>query len=125
MRPVCFLLILSLLALNAIAQNKASIDGTVLSKNTQSPLGGITIQLNPAGLSSLSDSAGNFRLADLVPGSYSLVFSGVGFQTKTFSNIVLSTCASTHARQGLNDLADIKIAARIGLDFFGCQALNA
>lgn len=88
--PVCIGLILLLLAPGAAAQ-KASIYGSVIDKNKQSPLVGITIQLNPGSQSTLSDTSGNFNFNNIEPGTYNLLLSGIGFEEKLLSNIVITT----------------------------------
>ena len=80
-----------LICVAALAQNTTSITGTVVDKNRQAPVAGITVQLNPVNRSTVSDSAGNFSFANLNPGTYSILFSGVGFQQKTLSNVVITT----------------------------------
>src|SRR4051812_3155753 len=87
--PLC--LILLLLVVNGWAQNEATISGTVVDKNNQTLLAGITVEINPGNRTTLSDTTGSFHFTGIPPGSYTLRFSGVGFQLKTLSNIVLTT----------------------------------
>ena len=87
----CLGLILLLFAHNAWTQNEASLSGVVVDKNTQSLLAGITIEINPGNVTTLSDTAGTFRFTVIQPGTYNLRFSGVGYQPKFLSNIVLTT----------------------------------
>jgi len=78
-------------ATNGWAQNEATVSGTVVDKNTQSPLAGITIEITPGAQTTLTDSAGTFRFTGIAPGSYTLRFSGVSYLVKTLSNVVLTT----------------------------------
>lgn len=87
----CLGLILLLFVHNAWTQNEASLSGAVVDKNTQSLLAGITIEINPGNTTTLSDTAGTFRFTGIQPGTYNLRFSGVGYQPKFLSNIVLTT----------------------------------
>ena len=84
-------LILLFLAVNGWAQNEATVSGTVVDKNNQTLLAGITVEIDPGNRTTLSDTAGSFRFTGIQPGSYTLRFSGTGFQVKTLSNIVLTT----------------------------------
>jgi hypothetical protein len=84
-------LILFLLPFGLLAQNKASITGTVIDKNRQSYVAGITVALKPGNVTTVTDSLGSFRFTGIEPGSYSIDFSGVGYQAKTLTNIVLTT----------------------------------
>ena len=90
-KPAYLSLIFLLFAFTGIAQNKASIYGTVVDKNKQSLLAGITVVISPGNQTTLTDTAGNFRFIDLEPGTYNLGFTGVGFHPKTLSNLVITT----------------------------------
>src|SRR6478735_11781825 len=84
-------IIFLLLTLKGWTQNEPNIIGTVIDKNNQKLLPAITIEINPGNFTTLSDSIGAFRLTGLQPGTYNLRFSGVGFQFKLLSNIVITT----------------------------------
>jgi len=90
-RLICLSSIFFLFTPAVRAQDKTTVSGTIVDKNTQSPLVRITVNVDPGNLTTLSDTAGNFRLTGVHPGSYTLRFSGVGYQLKTLSNIVLTT----------------------------------
>src|SRR5688572_11197997 len=87
----CACLCLMLLFALGVKAQKASIYGTVIDRNNQSVLGGITVQLNPDSISTITDTAGNFSFNNIEPGSYSLRLTGIGFEEKLLSNIVLTT----------------------------------
>jgi outer membrane receptor for ferrienterochelin and colicin len=84
-------ILFALLAINAQGQNETTISGTVVDKNSQGLLAGINIEINPGAKSTSTDTAGSFRFTGIQPGSYTLRFSGVGFQEKTLTNVVLTT----------------------------------
>ncbi len=90
-KPARLCLILLLLAIKGWAQDEATISGRVVDRNNQALLAGITIEINPGNRTTLSDTTGGFRFTGIRPGSYTLRFSGVGFQVKTLSNVVLTT----------------------------------
>lgn len=90
-RLIVILISFTLLCNAAVAQNKAAFSGNVISKNTQEPLPGMTIQLQPDNRQLVTDSSGNFRFTDLVPGAYSITVTGTGYQSATISNIVVTT----------------------------------
>jgi outer membrane receptor for ferrienterochelin and colicin len=90
-RKWLFAIIGNVLSLTLVAQGTGSISGTVIDKNTQQPLAGVTITLNPGGKGTTTDNSGVFRLADIAPGSYSLTASAVGFQVLTLSNLVITS----------------------------------
>jgi outer membrane receptor for ferrienterochelin and colicin len=84
-------LLFTWLVLPAIAQNSASISGTIVNRDNLQPLSGITVEIEPGGIRAISDSMGNFRKTGLVPGTYNLRFTGVGYQSKLLSNIILTS----------------------------------
>ena len=75
------------------AQGNGRISGSVTSRSTLQPLLGISIVLSPGGKSNISDSLGNFRITGINPGTYSLALSGIGFQSKSLPNLVITTAA--------------------------------
>jgi outer membrane receptor for ferrienterochelin and colicin len=101
--------------LHTLAQN-ASITGSVVNASNLTPLPGITVTLNPDSQSTLTDSAGNFRLTGITPGTYNLVLTGVGFQSKTLANIVLTTgnitTLNVELDADLRELENVTITSR-------------
>jgi outer membrane receptor for ferrienterochelin and colicin len=73
-----------------IAQGTASISGTIVNRNTQQALEGITITVNPGNTTAVSDAKGQFRITGLVPGSYTISFTGVNVQEKSIANTVVN-----------------------------------
>ena len=73
------------------AQNTGIISGNIVDQNSQKPVSGISIELNPGKQSFISDSLGSFRIADIQPGTYSLSFSSIQYQPKTISNLVITS----------------------------------
>ncbi|RYY62861.1 MAG: TonB-dependent receptor, partial [Chitinophagaceae bacterium] len=88
-----FLLLLLFLAsgLDTLCQSTGRLTGTVVDRNSQRPLPGITLTLVPTGHSTASDSLGNFVLTDLAPGTYSLQVTGAGWIARTVPNLVVTT----------------------------------
>ena len=73
------------------AQRSGSISGSIVNRNTQQPLPGITIELQPGMIRGISDSSGAFRISGVQPGTYAVSFSGVGYQSKTITNLVINS----------------------------------
>src|SRR5215469_12874220 len=65
---------------SAVAQQleKGTVAGTAKDSGG-STLQGAIVQLNPAGKQVVTDTQGQFRITDIVPGSYTLTASYVGF----------------------------------------------
>lgn len=87
----CSILFILLIKIAGLSQNNARLSGSVFDANSLKPLAGITIELQPLNLLTSSDSTGNFRFTGINPGSYNLRFTGVGYQLKVRSNIVITT----------------------------------
>ena len=75
----------------SMSQATSAIGGAIINKNSQVGLPGISIQLTPGGKSTVSDSLGNFRITGIIPGAYAISFSGIGYQPKTISNLVVTS----------------------------------
>lgn len=87
----CSILFILLIKIAGLSQNNARLSGSVFDANSLKPLAGITIELQPLNLLTSSDSTGNFRFTGINPGSYNVRFTGVGYQLKVRSNIVITT----------------------------------
>jgi hypothetical protein len=84
---------LCLLALPAIAAAQGSIAGSVRD-TSGAVLPGVTVEASSAALiektrSAVTDSAGQYRIVDLPPGTYEVVFSLAGFRTVRREGIVI------------------------------------
>lgn len=86
-----FLLFALLIFFVGQIQAQGRISGRVINRNTQEALIRINLVLSPGTKYALSDSTGNFRLADLKPDVYALTVSGVGFQTRVYPNLVVTS----------------------------------
>lgn len=98
------------------AQGTASISGTIVNRNTQQALEGITITVNPGNTRALSDARGQFRITGLVPGSYNITFTGVNVQEKSIPNTVVNTgnevVLSIELEPAVTQLSNIVVNAR-------------
>ncbi|MDQ2690466.1 MAG: carboxypeptidase-like regulatory domain-containing protein, partial [Chloroflexota bacterium] len=71
----------------------SGIWGTVRGSGSDLPAAGVFVQARDhAGVTvtAISDSTGEFRIADLPPGSYRVSAHGTGFQQATFVEVTLS-----------------------------------
>ncbi|WP_423148415.1 TonB-dependent receptor [Rubrolithibacter danxiaensis] len=79
---ICFLFWM----LTTLAQRNGNLIGTVEDKNTTQALPGVTIAVNGTSLSTITDSAGAFKIS-LPVGSYSVTASSLGYESNTLFNI--------------------------------------
>ncbi len=91
-RFVC-LLILILAPAFAVAQGK--IAGRITDATTGEPLVGVNILLEEVTQGTITDLDGNYVVVNVRPGTYTLVFSYIGFQTQRIENIRVSTGQTT------------------------------
>ncbi len=89
----------------AFSQN-GRLSGKVVDRATQVPLNGISVALEGTTRGTTTDTAGVFRFTDLDIKSYNIVFSGVGYKTESFYNIVLSAGNETNLNVELEPLAE-------------------
>ena len=71
---------LAIVATSLRAQDTGSIGGTVRAAATLAPLADVTLRIEGAPVTALSDSAGHFRLTGVSGGARTLVASRVGFR---------------------------------------------
>lgn len=91
MKRIVIFLTFTLAQLWVSAQGTGAVSGSIVNKNNQQPLSGITIELKPGDKKTISDSLGNFRLSGIQPGSYAIQFFGVGYINKTITNLVITS----------------------------------
>jgi outer membrane receptor for ferrienterochelin and colicins len=80
---------LLLFPLCLFAQTRGSIQGRVLNRETGSPLEGTNVMVVGTVLGASTDPAGQFIIRRILPGSYTLHISMMGFRTETVENIVV------------------------------------
>lgn len=90
-RSCCILFISSFIMLSAFSQFKGSLSGNVIDRNTQVGLSEVSLKLQPGNINRVADSSGRFRFESILPGSYSLTVSRVGYLPITISNLVITT----------------------------------
>ena len=84
-------LICNILCVTVLAQKAGSIGGNVLDKSTQQPLAGVSISLKPSADGTTTDSSGGFRITKILPGTYNIELSIIGYQIKTLNNLVVTS----------------------------------
>lgn len=82
------------LALKAQEQS-ISVSGTVINANTGKPIPGVTVLVEGTNRGTYTNSQGKFQIKDLAPGTYSLRFSSVGFETFVKSNVYVTNVKPT------------------------------
>jgi hypothetical protein len=96
----------------SFAQNTGSISGNVLDLESENmPLAYAKVMVKETGAETMSDDKGVFKFENLAEGTYTLVFSFVGYETKTTETKVVNNKVTNVKQQieastlSLDDLA--------------------
>ncbi|MFC1502580.1 TonB-dependent receptor domain-containing protein [bacterium] len=84
-----------LLPLSLYAQSRGSIQGRVLNRETGKSLEGTNVMLAGTVLGTSTDPSGTFTIRRILPGSYTLHISMMGFRTETVKNIMVQPGETT------------------------------
>ena len=76
--------------LMVFSQATGRLSGTVVDKQTQKPLAGVTISVIGTDKGTIADTNGSFRLTGIALKNYTIEFSLVGYKKQTLYNITLS-----------------------------------
>ena len=89
MKKLILILIVICSSLSVRAQNYGEIHGTIIDYKTGTTIPGATISTEVGGVSrgTVSDVEGRFKLKPLLPGTYALTFSYIGYKKRTIANI--------------------------------------
>jgi hypothetical protein len=83
----------SLLSPAVFAQGK--IAGRVIDGGTRESLIGVNVVLEETGQGTVTDVDGNYIIVNVRPGTYSVVFSYVGYQTQRIEGVQATTGQTT------------------------------
>jgi outer membrane cobalamin receptor len=86
----CALLILFLLSLSN-AQSSIKLKGWIFSESEHTPVGSAFIQVQQTGFGTMSDESGYFQIENLPSGTYDLLISCIGYETKQIPYIRIFT----------------------------------
>ena len=108
-----FLLFLLSFSMSALAQSKGSISGLVNNGYTKQPIPGASVTIEGFNLSAAADTAGQYRITDIITGSYTVSVSAIGYETVRRFNIVITSGneneQSFELQPRASDLAEIVV----------------
>ena len=97
-------------------QSNGRFSGTIINRNTQKQMSSLTVSLKPGSFSQISDSIGNFRFTNLVPGTYSLDITGVDIEPKSLTNLVVTSGNEINllieVNNAINQLSTVTVSSR-------------
>lgn len=112
---VCLILLIGFLQ-PLKAQNKGVIAGTVIDKNSQLPLDGVSIKVENTEFGTVTDSLGRFRIVNINTRSYNVLFTKIGYKSFTIFNIVLTSGNelnfSIELEQEIKSIGEITVTGR-------------
>ncbi len=101
------------------AQETGTIIGKLIDEDMENvPLAFVNVMVERTNKGTISDFDGNYKINDLQPGTYNLMFSYVGYGTVKISDIMVKPNQTTtintalHANAALLDQVVIKVASR-------------
>jgi len=100
-----------LLCDNIFAGNTGKIAGKVTDAQSGEPLIGINVIIQGTTHGAATATDGSYIINNIEPGTYSLVFSGVGYQKKTITNVNVSSDFTTN------------ISVRLSIEAIGLEAV--
>jgi hypothetical protein len=101
------LLVMLMAPLFVLGQATGKLSGTIFNKKTQQFMVGLTVQVLPGNTKTVSDSLGNFRFAQLKPGTYTIEVSGLGFKTKQLNNIPVTSGNENNVQIEMEELVNL------------------
>lgn len=104
--------IIALLPCLSFAQT-GIISGTIYEKSSQETLIGVNVEVKETTLGATTDLDGKYEITGLNPGTYTLVFSYIGYADKTVANVTVKADETTTLNIVMdvadNELAEVEI----------------
>lgn len=100
------LFVLLLGPLFVLGQATGKLSGTIINNKSQQQVVGLTVQVLPGNIKTITDSLGNFRFSQLKPGTYTLEVAGVGFKTKQLNNIPVTSGNENNIQVEIEELVN-------------------
>ena len=91
MKPRFFLHLFLFFTTFLFAQNSGSLSGRVIDNQSLLPLVGATVYLEGTSNGVITDEDGYFLLEDIIPQTYNLIASYLGYQSQTRFNIIVKS----------------------------------
>jgi len=98
------------------AQDKGAINGLITDKESQEPVGFVTVELLQLHKKTSTDSLGQFQFNDLAYGTYQIKVTGVGYESATITDVVVLSARPSIANIKLDPISyttdEIDVKAR-------------
>jgi len=123
---ILLLVMLCACSIFSTAQNLGSVRGTLKGKSGE-PVSALTVKLQNTPLGAVSDNSGTFVIANVTPGSYTLVITGIGYKPTQRSVSVTAgqeTTLSLKVEEASVDMAGVTVTGRSVVQETNRQAYN-
>ena len=97
------LLVLLALVSSALADTRGKLTGHLTLSKTGEPLIGMIVILQGTSMGTVTDVDGYFVIMNIAPGTYNVRFSGVGYESKTVQEVVISSGQTTTLNEKLSE----------------------
>lgn len=111
MKTILFAIIL-FFSISSFGQQKHSLKGTVIDKGDRSPIPYASIVVKGTTIGTQTDEEGRFSIDNLLPGSYTLLVSFVGYKTEETSEYSLTIKdlqITVELEENVNELGDVNV----------------
>lgn len=111
MQTILFAIIL-FFSISSFGQQKHSLKGTVIDKGDRSPIPYASIVVKGTTIGTQTDEEGRFSIDNLLPGSYTLLVSFVGYKTEETSEYSLTIKdlqITVELEENVNELGDVNV----------------
>jgi hypothetical protein len=106
---------------HATAQQSGSVVGIILSKETQTGLIGATAKIKGTSLGAISKRDGSFTIKNIAVGTYTIVISSIGFESRSYSDIVIKSGRTTPLDAELIEKTSSTQEVTVRADFFSAN----
>ncbi len=110
---VIFMTAIFLIHTWAFSQQRGSITGTVKDASTGEPVISLNVLIKGTSSGASTDNLGMYTIKNLDPGSYTLVFSGIGYETKEISGAEVregeTTTINAEVAQAAVSMAEVSV----------------
>ncbi len=97
------LAILFLFAVEAVMAQAGRITGNVIDANDRQPLIGVQVIIQGTTQGTTTDFDGNYRILNVRPGTYTLEFRYVGYQTQVVEDVLVRTDLNTEINMEMSE----------------------
>lgn len=101
-------LLLLLCVFSYLGFSQVLVQGIVIDSETKKPLAGASVFISNTSVGTVASADGSYELR-IPPGTYEIVFSAVGYQTKVFSSSLIDSLNEVNLLPKIKELEDVVV----------------